>query len=327
MDALKYRHCQYYSKRDKLKHVAILDINKAPREPYSESYKNKNNVHLGQRKLALSEIQVITTFYKEFPDIHPIILYIGSAPGSHMLLLHKLFPKVKFILYDGAKFNTVLNYYPNAFEIHQKFVDVNLIKELKKTRLDITSDRLIFISDIRSSDNDPVKFENGVQRDLLLQQEWVKILHPALSLLKFRFPYNISDDKYPYMKGDIYFQIWAPVYSAETRLLVRQKDINKVKKYSIKKYEDTLFFHNKYDRVYCYSDKYIDPIIRPFIYKSNLYCPCYDCIGELNILCDYCQIMKKDIKMIVYEIDKVMNKLGKNKFANKNNNNELIELK
>jgi hypothetical protein len=236
-----------------------------------------------------------------------------------------MFPKVKFILYDGAKFDSVLKKYPNVFELHTEFVDVPLIKKLKKMRfLQEDCDRMIFLSDIRRGNDDHDVFEKNVEKDMRLQEQWVKILKPALTLLKFRLPYGI--DKYTYMKGDIYLQIWPPKHSAETRLLVRQKDIGKSKKYNCTKYDNALFFHNKYDRVYCYGEKDIIPELRDFIIKKNLYCPCYDCVGELKILHEYASVMNKDINSIIHLIHNYMNKIGKDIFKNHLNKNKLIPL-
>lgn len=312
MDKLTRRHCYYYG-GNKIKHKEILDINKAPKEKYDENYKIRNT-HIGQRKLLMSEIQVINTFYDEFKGVDPIILYIGAAPGTHLVLLHEMFPKVKFILYDGAKFDIILKKYKHAFELHTQFVDNRLISKLKHSRFNNKDiDRLILISDIRMANKDRDKFEIAVNKDMLLQQEWVKILKPAFSLLKFRLPYYYSsNNKYKYLKGDIYYQVWEPKKSTETRLLVRKADIDRYKRYDIKKYEDANFYHNKYERAYCYDIKEIDEDIRPYIYTENKYCPCYDCIGELKILHKYCKLMNKNLGDIISDV----NKICKNIFPN-----------
>ena len=154
---------------------------------------------------------------------------------------------------------------------------------------------LLFVSDIRLTEDD---FEKGVERDMLLQKEWIEILKPDLSLVKFRLPYSLKHgDTFEYIKGDILYGIWPKETSGETRLLIKKSDISKSKLYDFKNYEEIMFFHNKYTRPFCFDlidnyEKYN---------KNGLYCPCYDCISELVALDNYSQIYK------LHTIDKAIN--------------------
>ena len=250
------------------------------------------NVHLGQRKLMLSEMQVLLKYYEINPEKHPVVLYIGSAPGIHLLTLSNMFPNVKFILYDGAKIYTPLKKHPK-FEVHDSttgvpkkendgfFTTEKCNKIVKK--LDI--DSLIFICDIRLSEEE---FEKGVIRDMELQKTWMIILKPFLSLVKFRLPYGESITELSYFKGEIFYGIWPPLLSTETRLMVYQKDIieNNTMLYNIDDYEGIMYYHNKYIRPRCQS--IIPKIFSKYILaKNNIYCSCYDCISELNVLNKY----------------------------------------
>ena len=318
---LTNRHCYYtdtgkdpYEFSDEM---TMDEIKKEPRHP-SGFYKNPdvathplyNNVHLGQRKLMLSEIQVLMKYYEMYPDIHPVMLYIGSAPGIHLVTLSKMFPHVKFILYDGAAIYPPLHKMAN-FEVHDKTTPLDPLdkkdkdslndgffttKKCKRIAKRIKSDNLIFVSDIRLTEEE---FEEGVLRDLRLQETWMYLMTPKISLVKFRVPYSGKD--LTYLPGDILYGIWPPMLSTETRLLVTQKDIidKKSVNYSLSDYEGILYYHNKYKRTTCQSK--IPKLFAPYITsKNNIYCSCYDCQAELHVLYKYSVMFEKPLNETVH---------------------------
>jgi len=61
----------------------------------------KPTVHIGQRKLLLSEVQ----FLLDVKSNIKYCIYSGSAPGNKTHFLYKLFPHIKFILVDPNKFD------------------------------------------------------------------------------------------------------------------------------------------------------------------------------------------------------------------------------
>ena len=65
----------------------------------------KPQVHLGQRKLFLTELQFLSKTLN--PDIEYCI-YAGAAPGNKTHFLATLFPNIKFILIDPNKFDIKL---------------------------------------------------------------------------------------------------------------------------------------------------------------------------------------------------------------------------
>ena len=152
------------------------------------------------------------------------------------------------------------------------------------------------------------KFEEAVTRDMSLQEEWVDILKPKLSLLKFRMSYNIKHGEKKIHKRKILYGIWPKSLSGETRLLVKESDVGKKILYDFQKYEEIMFFHNKYKRLYCFAFNNEDTIQKIIQSKNNPYCPCYDCLAELKVLHNYSIIMKKDFKNSVIEFAKYMNK-------------------
>lgn len=303
--SLSNRHCFYLGdERSSLEFTATIDINKDPRESYDQNYRSPTNIHLGQRKLLLSEIQLLNHYYKSnnaSTSPEPTVLYIGAATGSHLMTLSRMFPKVKFILYDGAQFDPNLKNFPNIFEINEGengFFTTELCEKIKNK----LPKPLLFVSDIRLTTVDSrlfykdKKLEDDVTRDMALQRTWVEILQPVLSLFKFRIPYNLKKGElFEYCDGTLLYGIWPKPLSGETRLLVEQQQIQRIKQYDFTKYEEVMFFHNKYRRPYCFVDKYKKIINR----RNNTYCPCYDCIAELNVLEEYCDIMRIDFEKFV----------------------------
>lgn len=170
--------------------------------PYVESQKVlRPNVHIGQRKLFLSEVQFLNDIKEQ---AH--IVYAGAAPSNKTGLLANLFPNVKFLLVD-----------PNPFDIHgwknPKYIksdELHLLKTLND-RIIIINDyftvdmakelnkiypKTYFISDIRTNSN-PDKDGPPLTLDILWnmaqQYNWIRALKPELSMLKFRHPFYTED--------------------------------------------------------------------------------------------------------------------------------------
>ena len=69
-------------------------------------------LHIGQRKLLLNEVQLLTNYSNI-----KYCIYAGSAPGHKTHFLSQLFPDVKFILIDPNIFNLVIADIPNNSKI------------------------------------------------------------------------------------------------------------------------------------------------------------------------------------------------------------------
>lgn len=272
------------------------------------------NIHQGQRKLLLSEIQMLTVYYsKKTSVVHPWIVYVGSAPGTHLLFLHQLFPHVRFSLWDGASFDTRLQEvkFPNGtpvFEIHREFfTDITCGQILARLEKDDRTKRpinhihkvgggvgktpILFVSDIRSGEANYEAFEAKVMHDMLAQKRWALILKPDLSLFKFRLPFTLKDgDKVSYLDGKLYYGIWPPPESAEIRLLVKKSDLSKPEvPVDFGTYERVLFHHNSVVRRICFDITKtpvaeLADLLIPGPGKPELgYCRCYDCLSELCV--------------------------------------------
>lgn len=74
----------------------------------------------------------------------------------------------------------------------------------------------------------------------LAQMRWHKIIKPKASMLKFRLSWKPG--KTNYLEGDIYFPIWGPITTTESRLIVK-RDAN-ITEYDNRKYEQQMFYFN-----------------------------------------------------------------------------------
>ena len=122
-------------------------------------------------------------------------------------------------------------------------------------------------------------------------------------------------DKLKYTKGDILYGIWPKPSSGETRLLVKQKDVGKKHTYDFKDYEESMFFHNKYARPYCFNTTNIPLVIQKYMDSpNNPYCSCYDCLAELNVIHEYSTVMKQNFDFSLKRLAQFMNKTKKLSF-------------
>lgn len=260
------------------KFVRIL-TDEFPQKKYApkEKDQDRTSVHFGQRKLFLSEVEFLTNCCKEIPQNRIfkkiILIYAGAAPGLHLEFLSEMFPFIKFVLIDPAKMGFESN---EKIRIHQEYFNdemaLNLWEEFKE-------EIILFVSDIRrfgpGAKLTDAEIEKEILEDMRNQMNWYNILKPFRSLFKFRLPYveNRPNAKYTldYLEGDIYFQIWPPNSSSETRLYVRENA--KIKSYDCLKYENQLYYFNNIERVNCYEHNYdIDGLDH-----------CYDCRAEIYV--------------------------------------------
>ena len=305
------KHCVYYNKTDSLPHYEI-NLKQNKREMYDPSFKGSANTHLGQRKLMLSEMQLLNEYYKLYhTDSVITIISVGSAAGHHLIQLNEMYPKTKWILIDPSPFDKRLSNRPDTYTIINELFTDEICDQLKKK---LKNEKYLFVSDIRRSE---VDFEAGVVRDMQLQYDWVKKLLPLLSLLKFRMNYKMKKgDTLSYLNGKLLYGIWTTPVSGETRLLVKQDDINnKDKIYDFNDYEEIMFYHNKNERTTCFSKYQNKTKYKNFIEnKNNLYCECFDCLQELNILFEYSELYKKDFNQVVKNFNNHRDMKNKFKF-------------
>lgn len=281
-----------------------------PREVYKRRTKEvKTVLHWGQRKLLLTEIEFLTLYFKkvnpnetrEEPQKELYVIYAGSAPGTHILYLSKLFPNVHFELYDPREFsrkcygNAMINTYV------QYFTDETAKEWISENHPDKT---ILLISDIRTGEPEtqtPDMVEQRVSIDHDWQKTWYYIIKPEMAMFKFRLPWD--DGKTEYLDGDIYIQPYPPPTSTETRLIVGKSA--GLKTYNNRQYEEQLFYFNNYTRPSNFEN------ILSGIESGKKYglSNNYDSSSEVHILEQYLSLqnsvnIKKSIIRMIKEINK-----------------------
>lgn len=256
-------------------------------------------IHWGQRKLLISEIELLIAVLSR--DILNggngmdfIIVYVGSAPGSHLIHLLNLFSsmyRMTVHLWDR----------PSRFDIQEssiirivpsEFADPAMTGDMEGFFTDIvasnylrtygTNNRIIFISDIRDSAS-----EDAISNDMNMQRKWVETLQPYASQLKFRLPFS-GDIGYTYLSGEIYTQTWARSNSTETRLLSYRPYQTKV--YNREHYEQSLSYFNNITRVSSYDMGIASGSknVSRYIPMVNIgLCTCHDCAREIQVIGKY----------------------------------------
>ena len=244
----------------------ILNTQKARPLPYRETKGEcRLSIHLGQRKLLLSEIEFLT----KFGHLTNLVVYAGAAHGLHLPYLHGLFPKHFFDLYDPSKF--LIKSTEHLRIVNDFFTDDDAITYKNK--------KILFICDIRTDEHASKggeNFETEIAQNMALQEHWIKLMKPQMSMLKFRLPYALIGTT-EYLDGEIYLQVWPPQTSTETRLYT---DGTKNKVYDNDKYNNQMFRFNRITRTqwYPHNIKLTDV---PGLDH------CYDCKSEIEILKAY----------------------------------------
>jgi cap3/cap4 methyltransferase len=119
--------------------VPIVLHDSFPRATYrSRGREVKTAVHWGQRKLLISEMQLLT--YYGTPGTRYWIVYVGAAPGSHLMFLDELYGGLhEWELIDPGRFDHRYGTLPagqaNRFRLRNEFFDNNAAYELAERRL------------------------------------------------------------------------------------------------------------------------------------------------------------------------------------------------
>lgn len=249
----------------------------------SRASDSKTSIKWGQFKLLIEEIQFLTLYWNPETIPTPTVVYVGSAVGTHIDVLVKLFPQIKWQLYDPRDHDRILVGNPQI-NIHKKFFTDDDAKQYAE-RKDV-----FFICDVRSSDYSrgeklDIKTQHlneaFVANDMDMQMRWTKMMKPVKASLKFRLPYTwpwiaeIGVDgpkrdafmtEYPwitslkngtrtYLDGLVYIQQWGPVTTTETRL-VPHDDLT-TREWDYKAHEEMMYYHNTQVRE---KQKFLNPI-------------------------------------------------------------------
>lgn len=231
-------------------------------EYQSDRERLRLQLHIGQRKLLLNEIEFLT-LHGHLADS---VLYVGAAPGTHIRMLSKMFPEHHFTLYDPRDFNIKSG---RRITVHQNwFTDADAAEWTGRPHL--------FISDIRnaekfSRDGDD-EHDGEVMEDMDMQRRWVETAKPMMAMLKFRLSWKVPQQEY--FDGEIRLQPWAPKTSTETRLITDGKTM---RMWDTKRYERQMYRHNMVTRIAYYD---VDQLIPGMDH-------CYDCKSEVYIFTEW----------------------------------------
>lgn len=256
--------------------------------PYEPRKGTRPTLHWGQRKLLLSEIEFLTLH----GGSNKTLVYVGAADGKHIPFLAELFPHIKLILYDARDFHpqTVqfAHDHPDRLEIRQQYFTDADVEEF-------ADQQVLFVSDIRTMPEQipgqPHRHpsEEDVIKDMRLQERWIRAMNPAAYMIKLRLPYEKK--KITYLRGGIYFQVWAPVSSGETRLIGTLESGFDDQEYDVSWYENALYRFNTCTRM----QKFEIPVMTKDIQAAEqMGLPhSYDLKAEQFILAEYLQSQEK----------------------------------
>ena len=211
---------------------------------YRKGLKLKNT-HWGQLKLFATELLFLVNYYDNRVDE---VIYIGAAPGEHMVVLADLFPSISFYLYDKSPFDPRLNDKRNITIYPRYFSALDMEEWKDKQCLMICDIRTVTYDSTKTKLDDMKANEDMVWNDMMLQQRWVETIKPVYALLKFRLPYAEPFElekgrTREYLDGVVYTQAFCKASSSETRLCVNGLDCNR-RDWDILSYERKLFHHN-----------------------------------------------------------------------------------
>ena len=210
------------------------------------------NCNFGQRKLLFGEIEFLTKIHKKYNLRDVLCLYVGSAPGDHLPLLMELFPTLTFFLVDPLAHVPEVVARPQVAKIIQGVYDESTCKTVLNTLESVGKRWLILISDVRSRTGEG---DRGVWKDMVAQQEWVLQYSkkPLVGYsLKFRLPLELDSERvFSYLTGSLYYQLYAPISSTETRLcrvVEPGEKLKDLRQYDASVYRDELYWFNNVGR-------------------------------------------------------------------------------
>lgn len=279
--------------------IDVLDTSNTKRRMDYDPNQYTSAVHWGQRKLLLSEIELLMDVYTRMKtsDSRPsiLIVYVGAAPGSHLPYLIDMFiglMDIKMHLWDRPSRFDVKDG-PNVSIVPADMADPTMVGETEGFFTDVvvqkyldrygSSNNIVFISDIRDRAT-----EEAVLADMRLQEGWVKTLTPYACYLKFRPPY-MGDTGLTYLAGTIRTQVWSRVKSSETRLLAFRPYTDTT--YSINDYDKSMAYLNTIVRMSSFNisritQNILGASIAPHLPEEGL-CTCHDCAREVQVVCRY----------------------------------------
>lgn len=100
-------------------------------------YSTCQNVHHGQEKLLMSEIEFLTRAHadsRQHPPIPMLCVYAGACPCLHLSRLMAMFPNVYFVLVDPAFIYTQTNWDPKRVAVCPHIFDHHTVDAINDWR-------------------------------------------------------------------------------------------------------------------------------------------------------------------------------------------------
>jgi hypothetical protein len=262
-----------------------------------------NNCHWGALKLFYSEVEFLVLASKYIDLNSCLIAYIGSADGFRWkyLFTKRFFPKVHSVLYDPRDFSIEPDDQITIKSGADGWFDDDKIEEVLKIA---NGRKILYISDIRVSDDDAYVRESLIYEDMMKQQRWAINMGAEFMLLKFRMFFYTKDPKeidfidntlpekeymdkivfkkdpekhkdihnwMLYLKGSIYTQLYAKPRSTEARLFVKKikyhKDAHKYTAEEQEKYKMTYYSNIQYEGLFNYFN--LEKRNSPVVYSKS----------------------------------------------------------
>lgn len=326
------RHCEQgrqhgYTIAEDLPFSRVLDHPTAQEREYkARETEAKTVCHWGQRKLMLAEMEFLTRYYNEARTV----VYAGAAPGTHMVCLADLFPKLRFVLVDPRPFSSHLvkaqgrllleGTKEPRIEIRQGLFTDEMATEFSKRA------GVLFISDVRTSDDHDVGAQGArgragkraggpldaepsaglaqasvlypsqqyVQGDMERQQAWHRLMRPLASSFKFRLPWD--DGTTTYLRGDIHLPVWGGPTTTECRLFVEtggQDGGGEAEAGSAGGAGTATYDNRRFERQMFYFNTHRRIARYKHDFTEFYKCCCFDCTSEATILMAYLGVVRQ----------------------------------
>lgn len=154
-----------------------------------------------QLKNLIAELQFLNTNWSDISYPTPKLVYVGAAPGGHIVTLANMYPWFTFHLYDSQAFDARLERLSNV-QLYPRFFNDEDMQYWKTRNHD-----LFMIFDIRHPKYRKELSEEEKNQylieDLDFQKKCVTTIFPVKSLLKVRFP-STRSTHYEYLDGLAY---------------------------------------------------------------------------------------------------------------------------
>jgi len=193
-----------------------------------------------------------------------VFVFVGAAPGYDVAYLRKLFPDLKFILFDPKP---ILQLIEGDTEIHQELFTNEWARQLKAR---YKKKKILLQCYTRVSSK---KFEENLH----MIRNWHRIMEVHRGAYEMTLPYD-SDGFSLFLKGALYFPVWSKPAGADCRLITNF-DTKKLVPYRHRYHEEAMAYFNCVTRTCIYT---ANELPMPGVYDA-----CYDCTAERRILSEY----------------------------------------